>query len=58
MYSKQHEIEAVIEDLIENTIVNTFGDFFSNAKECEIAFEILQNKLEEFDVCVFKNLFD
>lgn len=58
MYSKQHEIEAVIEDLIENTIVNVFGDSFSSVKECEVAFEILQTKLEEFDVSVFKNLFD
>lgn len=58
MYSKQHEIEAVIEDLIENTIIQAFGDYFSSKKECEIALEILQTKLEELDTSIFKNLFD
>jgi hypothetical protein len=58
MYSKQHEIEAVIEDLIENNILEMFRDVFSNKKECEVALEILQTKLEELDVTVFKNLFD
>jgi len=58
MYSKQHEIEAVIEDLIENTIVTSFADYFSNPKECEVALEILQSKLDELDPSIFKNLFD
>jgi hypothetical protein len=34
MYSKQHEIEAIVEDLIENTIMELFADSFSSKKEC------------------------
>ena len=58
MYSKQHEIEAIVEDLIENTIINLFADSFSSKKECEIAMEILLSKLEEYDSNNFKAFFD
>lgn len=58
MYSKQNEIEAIVEDLIENTIVELFADSFSSKKECEVAMEILISKLEEFDTKVFKSFFD
>lgn len=58
MYSKQHEIESIVEDLIENTIIETFADSFSSKKECEIALEILISKLEDYDPKNFKNYFD
>jgi len=58
MYSKQHEIEAVIEDFIENTLIEAFRDYFASPKECAVALEVLQTKLDELDVSVFKNLFD
>lgn len=58
MYSKQNEIEAIVEDLIENTIIELFADSFSSKKECEVALEILISKLEEFDTKVFKSFFD
>ena len=58
MYSKQHEIEGLMEDLIENVILEAFGDYFSNRRECEIAFDVLKEKLEDFDTADFKNLFD
>ena len=58
MYSKQHEIEAIVEDLIENTIMELFADSFSSKKECEVALEVLISKLEEFDPKVFKTFFD
>jgi hypothetical protein len=58
MYSKQNEIEAIIEDLIENTIMELFADSFSSKKECEVALELLISKLEEFDPKVFKTFFD
>ena len=58
MYSKHNEVEAVIEDLIENNIMDSFRDMFSNARECEVALEMLQTKLDEFDTAVFKDLFD
>lgn len=58
MYSKQNEIEAIVEDLIENTIVELFCDSFSSKRECEVALEVLVNKLEELDPKVFKACFD
>ena len=58
MYSKQNEIESIIEDLIENTIMELFADSFSSKKECEIALEILISKLEEIDTKTFKTFFE
>lgn len=58
MYSKQNEIEAIVEDLIENTILELFADSFSSKKECEIALEMLISKLEDFDPKGFKAFFD
>ena len=58
MYSKQNEIEAIVEDLIENTIMDLFADSFSSKKECEIALEVLISKLEDYDTKNFKNFFD
>lgn len=57
MSSKQNEIEAIVEDLIDNTILELFADSFSNTKECEFAFEVLKQKLEEFDSSRFKEYF-
>lgn len=58
MHSKQNEIEAIVEDLIEHTIMELFADSFSTKKECEVAFNILLLKLEEYDTSNFKNFFD
>jgi HJR/Mrr/RecB family endonuclease len=58
MYSKHNEIEAIVEDLIEGTIIELFADSFSSKRECEIALEMLIDKLEEMDPTVFKRYFD
>lgn len=58
MYSKRHEIEAIVEDLVENTIMDAFAGSFSSTKECEEALTILIEKLEEIDIKVLKSLFD
>jgi hypothetical protein len=58
MHSKYNEIEAIVEDLIENTVVELFADSFSTKKECEVALELLIEKLEELDPKVFKTFFD
>lgn len=58
MHSKYNEIESIVEDLVENTIVELFCDSFSTKKECEVALEILINKLEELDTKVFKECLD
>ncbi len=58
MYSKQNEIEAIIEDLIDNTIMELFADSFSSKKECDVALEMLISKLEDIDSSKFKSFFD
>ncbi len=58
MYSKHNEIEAIVEDLIDNNIMELFADTFSSKKECEIALEMLISKLEEIDTKVFKSYFE
>lgn len=58
MYSKHNEIESIIEDLIENTIVELLADSLSSKKECEVALDMLIEKLEELDPKVFKRYFD
>lgn len=58
MYSKQNEIEAIVEDLIDTTIIEHLADTLSNKKECEIALDILITKLEELDPKIFKAHFD
>ncbi len=57
MHSKYNEIEAIVEDLIENTILELFVDSFSSKKECDIALEMLVEKIEELDPKVLKALF-
>ena len=58
MYSKRHEIEAIVEDLIENNILDVFANSFSTTQECEVALELLIGQLEELDLRVFNTLFD
>jgi hypothetical protein len=58
MSSKEHEIEAIVEDLLENTIFELFADSFSSAKECNYALEVLKQKLEEVDSSEFKKFFE
>jgi hypothetical protein len=58
MYSKQNEIEVIVESLIDECILETFADYFSTKKECEYAFEVLKNKLDELDATVFDSIFD
>jgi hypothetical protein len=58
MIVKQHEIEALVEDLIEDTIIEFFETNFYTKKQADYAFELLKQKLEEFDSDVFDDLFD
>ena len=58
MCSKQNEIDAIIEDLIDNTIIELFADCFSSKKECDYALEVLISKLEEYDTKNFRTFFD
>lgn len=58
MYSKYNEIESVVEDLVENTIVDYFEGCFSTKKECKLALKLLIEKLDDLDETVFDELFD
>jgi SOS response regulatory protein OraA/RecX len=58
MYSKQHELEAIIEDLIENTIIEALVNNFSTQSECESALMVLQEKLDELDPSIFKSMLE
>jgi hypothetical protein len=58
MYSKQNEIESIIEDLIDNVIIEAFTGSFTSIQECEVALEILKEKLDEYDTRLFKDLFE
>ena len=57
MNSKNFEIEALVEDIIENLILEELAGSLNSYKECEIAIEVLINKLEELDFKVFKSFF-
>ena len=58
MHSKHNEIEAIVEDLIENNIVDVLASSLNSTEECEVAVEMLITKLEELDLSVFKSWFD
>jgi hypothetical protein len=58
MYNKHHEMEAIVEDLIDNAILENFSNNFSSKKDCEVALEILISKLEELDSDKFNEMFD
>jgi hypothetical protein len=58
MYSKHNEIEAIIEDLLENTILELLSDSLSSKKECETAIEMLIEKIEGLDPKIFDDYFD
>lgn len=58
MHSKYNEIEAIVEDLVEHTIVSFLQDTLSTKKECLVALEMLREQLEDFDCSVFDDFFD
>lgn len=58
MYSKEIEIEEIVDDLIENSIIETLINTLASKKECYVAIEILKEKLEELDNSVFLKFFE
>ena len=58
MNSKQNEIEEIVDDLIENTIIEALAGAFSSVRECSVAMEVLKEKLEEVEDSTFKGLFE
>lgn len=57
MFMKQNEIEALVENLIEDVVLEAFQDCFENKRECEVALDILKSKIDELDYDVFDELF-
>ena len=58
MCSKQNEIEAVVEDLIENVILEALAGTLSDAKECELAIDLLREKLDDLDPKTIQAFFE
>lgn len=58
MTIRQGEIEALVEDLIESTILEIFQSELNNKKEGRVALEILKQKLEDMELCSIDDLFD
>lgn len=52
------EIEALMEDLIESTILDIFQSELDNKKEGRVALEILKQKLEDIELDTIDELFD
>lgn len=50
MINKTTEIEALVEDLLENVLRDYFEDCFDTNKDRKYAFEVLKCKLEEMSV--------
>jgi len=49
MKISQTEIEAIVDEIIENTLEIGFAGQFTRLKEVEYALEYLKNKIEDFD---------
>ena len=58
MITKQHEIDSLVEELIENAIFDFFETNFYTKKTALYALEVLKQKLEEMDSDAFEELFD
>ena len=58
MIIRQGEIEALVEDLIESTILDIFQSELENKREARMALEILKQKLEELELDVLNELFE
>lgn len=52
------EIEALMEDLIESTILDIFQSELDSKKEGRAALEILKQKLEDIELDTIDELFD
>jgi hypothetical protein len=58
MSAKKHEIEAIIENIVESIIFEAFDNNFSSETEVEYALSVLKNKIENLDLEDFDHLLD
>lgn len=55
--SQHHEIEGVVENLIEDIIIKELAGSLETPRDCRYAIELLKEKLEELDDKVFDDSF-
>jgi ribosome maturation factor RimP len=55
MSSKRNEIEAIIEDVVENIIFEVFDNNFTTISEVEFALEVLKDRIQNLDVDDFEH---
>jgi ribosome maturation factor RimP len=55
MSSKRNEIEAIIEDVVENIIFEVFDNNFTTIPEVEFALEVLKDRIQNLDVDDFEH---
>jgi ribosome maturation factor RimP len=56
MSSKRNEIEAIIEDVVENIIFEVFDNNFTTIDEIDFALEVLKDRIQNLDVDDFEHL--
>jgi hypothetical protein len=58
MSSRKHEIEAIIEEVIESIILDTFESNFTNTNEIEFALSVLKDRVQNLEVEDFEHLLE
>ena len=58
MSAKKHEIESIIEQIVESIIFEAFDDNFSSEDDISYALAVLKNKVDSLDVEDFDHLID
>ena len=58
MSSKKHEIEAIIEEVIETIILDTFESNFTETDEVEFALAVLKDRVQNLEIEDFEHLLE
>lgn len=58
MSSKRHEIEVLIEEVIETIILDTFESNFTETSEIEFALAVLKDRVQNLEIEDFEHLLD
>jgi hypothetical protein len=58
MSIKRHEIEGIIEQVVESVIFEAFDSNFNSEEEISYALAVLKNKVDNLDVEDFDHLID
>ena len=58
MSSRRHEIEVIIEEVVESIILDTFESNFTNINEIEFALSVLKDRIQNLEIEDFEHLLD